>query len=90
MRASQLAVAAIGCGLLCLPSFSAHAATLSITSSPAGATVEINGLITGKTPYTAQYQGGYFHKTHTVFGSRLEHPIVVRIPWMAMPASKLR
>ncbi|MGB7023757.1 MAG: hypothetical protein WBD73_08170 [Candidatus Acidiferrales bacterium] len=33
----------------------------------------------GRTPHTAQYPGGYFHKTHTVFGSRLEHPIVVRI-----------
>ncbi len=39
----------------------------------------MNGLITGKTPFTAQYPGGYFHKTHTVFGSRLEHPIVVRV-----------
>lgn len=78
MHVSKLAVAA-AFGGLCLLSLSAHAATLSITSSPAGATVEINGLITGKTPYTAQYPNGYFHKTHTVFGSRLEHPIVVRI-----------
>ncbi|MHB8485612.1 MAG: trypsin-like peptidase domain-containing protein [Candidatus Acidiferrales bacterium] len=79
MHVSKLAVAAIGCGLLCLLSSPARAATLSISSTPSGATVEINGLITGKTPYTVQYPGGYFHKTHTVFGSRLEHPIVVRI-----------
>jgi len=79
MHGSKMAIAAIGCGLLCLLSSSAHAATLSISSTPSGATVEINGLITGKTPYTVQYPGGYFHKTHTVFGSRLEHPIVVRI-----------
>ncbi len=78
MHGSKIA-AAITLGVLCLLGSSAHAATLSITSSPAGATVEMNGLITGKTPYSAQYPGGYFHKTHTVFGSRLEHPIVVRI-----------
>lgn len=78
MHGSKIA-AAITLGVLCLLGSSAHAATLSITSSPAGATVEMNGLITGKTPYSGQYPGGYFHKTHTVFGSRLEHPIVVRI-----------
>jgi serine protease Do len=78
MHGSKLAVAAMF-GVLWLLNPSARAATLTITSAPSGATVEINGLITGKTPYTAQYPGGYFHKTHTVFGSRLEHPIVVRI-----------
>lgn len=51
MHGSKLAVA-VTFGVLCLLSFSARAATLSITSSPAGATVEMNGLITGKTPYT--------------------------------------
>ena len=82
MRVSRVSIAVIGCGMLCLGSFvgsSAKAATLSINSTPSGATVEINGLITGKTPYTGQYPGGYFHKTHTVFGSRLEHPLVVRV-----------
>ncbi|MGH9782131.1 MAG: trypsin-like peptidase domain-containing protein, partial [Candidatus Acidiferrales bacterium] len=78
MRVSRLSIAVAGFALLCL-GFSANAATLSITSQPSGATVEINGLIAGKTPYTAQYPGGYFHKTHTVFGARLEHPIIVRI-----------
>ena len=78
MHGSKIAAAATF-GVLCLLSSSARAATLSINSTPSGATVEINGLITGKTPYTVQYPGGYFHKTHTVFGSRLEHPIVVRI-----------
>jgi len=78
MHGSKIAVAATF-GVLCLLNSSARAATLSISSTPSGATVEINGLITGKTPYTVQYPGGYFHKTHTVFGSRLEHPIVVRI-----------
>jgi hypothetical protein len=56
-----------------------HAETLTITSSPPGARVEINGLVAGTTPYKTEYPGGYFHKTHTVFGSRLGHSMVVRI-----------
>ena len=53
--------------------------TLTITSSPAGATVEIDGVAAGSTPYKTQFPGGYFHKTHTVFSSRLDHSMTVRI-----------
>lgn len=56
-----------------------HADTLTITSTPPGAKVEIDGLRAGTTPYKTEYPGGYFHKTHTVFGSRLDHSMVVRI-----------
>lgn len=56
-----------------------HAETLTITSTPPGAKVEINGLVAGTTPYKTEYPGGYFHKPHTVFGSRLGHSMVVRI-----------
>ncbi|MGD1212343.1 MAG: PEGA domain-containing protein [Candidatus Acidiferrales bacterium] len=52
---------------------------MTITSSPAGATVEIDGVVVGTTPYRVKYPGGYFHKTHTVFGERLEHSMTVRI-----------
>jgi PEGA domain len=55
------------------------AETLTLTSSPAGATVEIDGLAAGATPYTTSFPGGYFHKTHTAFGERLEHSMSVRI-----------
>ncbi len=55
------------------------ARNLTITSSPPGARVEINGLFAGTTPYTSDYPGGYFHKPHTVFGSRLDHAIVLTI-----------
>ncbi len=65
--------------LPCLLAPRTHAETLTITSSPAGATVEIDGLVAGKTPLTLKYPGGYFHKTHTVFGQRLEHSMTVRI-----------
>jgi hypothetical protein len=56
-----------------------HAETLTITSTPSGAKVEIDGRRAGTTPYTTEYPGGYFHKTHTVFGARLDHSLTVRI-----------
>jgi S1-C subfamily serine protease len=43
----------------------ARADTLKITSTPSGASVEINGVIVGTTPYEEQVPGGYFHKTIT-------------------------
>jgi hypothetical protein len=55
------------------------AKNLIITSSPPGARVIINGLFAGTTPYTSDFPGGYFHKPHTVFGSRLDHAIVLTI-----------
>lgn len=57
----------------------ARANTLTITSVPAGATVEIDGLEVGKTPLTYDMPGAYFHKPHTSFGTRLEHAITVRL-----------
>src|SRR5580704_18529163 len=57
----------------------AAADTLKITSSPAGASVEIDGVPAGTTPLEKGYPGGYFHKTLTSMGSRLEHPMVARI-----------
>jgi len=57
----------------------ASAETLTITSTPAGAMLEINGLRAGTTPYKTDYPGGYFHKTHTAFGSRLEHAMVLKV-----------
>lgn len=57
----------------------ACANTLTITSVPAGAAVEIDGLEVGKTPLIYDMPGAYFHKPHTSFGTRLEHPITVRL-----------
>ena len=56
-----------------------RADNLTITSSPPGATVEIDGLVAGTTPYKTDFPGGYFHKTHTAFGSRLEHSMTLRV-----------
>src|SRR5712692_11168626 len=57
----------------------ALAEKLQITSNPSGATVEIDGVALGTTPFEKDYPGGYFHKTRTAFGARLEHPLVARI-----------
>lgn len=57
----------------------AVADTLKITSKPSGATVEIDGVLAGTTPFEKDYPGGYFHKTKTSMGSRLEHPMVARL-----------
>ncbi|MGH9683230.1 MAG: PEGA domain-containing protein [Candidatus Acidiferrales bacterium] len=58
---------------------SASAGTLRITSTPSGATVEINGITVGTTPYETNYPGGYFHKPHSAFSARLKHEMVLRI-----------
>jgi hypothetical protein len=55
------------------------AKNLTITSSPSGARIEINGIFAGNTPFTSDYPGGYFHKPHTVFGARLDHAMVVTL-----------
>jgi serine protease Do len=60
------------------PAFT-RADALKITSTPSGASVEIDGVTVGTTPYEEQVPGGYFHKTKTALGRRLQHPMVARI-----------
>jgi serine protease Do len=64
--------------LLLLPGL-AKADKLVITSTPPGAVVEIDGVKVGKTPYEKEYPGGYFRRTKTAVGARLERPLVARI-----------
>jgi hypothetical protein len=65
---------------LCLGHLSLLAEELQIVSTPPGATVEIDGKVVGTTPYTSKkLPGGYFHKTSTVFGARLERPVNARL-----------
>jgi S1-C subfamily serine protease len=67
-------------GSILLFSVPAFADELRIVSTPSGATVEIDGKVVGATPYVSKkLPGGYFHKTATVFGSRLERPLHARI-----------
>ena len=65
--------------LLLLSAQPAHAETLKITSTPPGATVEIDGLKVGTTPYETKFPGGYFHKPTLGFGSHLEHSMRLRV-----------
>jgi hypothetical protein len=55
------------------------AKNLTISSTPLGARVEINGVFAGTTPYTSDFPGGYFHKPHTVFGARLDHAMTLHV-----------
>ncbi len=67
------------CLLLSCLSASARSETLKIASNPSGASVELNGVLAGTTPFEKSFPGGYFHRTHTAFGGRLEHPMIARV-----------
>lgn len=74
----------VGFALPCLflfpfTSLSARADTLKVTTEPSGAIVEVDGSRVCSTPCELKYPGDYFHKPHTIFGSRLEHSMVMRI-----------
>ncbi len=73
---------------LCAPQARANA--LTITSSPTGATVEIDGVIVGTTPFHMKVPGGYFHKTRTRFGQTLQHQMTLRIYKDGYTAQDLR
>src|SRR5258706_1626336 len=69
----------LGITLLCIFVPSAGADRVKLTSSPRGASVESDGISVGTTPYQEDVPGGYFHKTRTALGRRLQHPMVARI-----------
>lgn len=69
----------ISISLLPCTAQSLRADTLTITSTPPGATVEIDGVAVGTTPYEMKVPGGYFHRTHTAFGTRLGHAMTLRV-----------
>ena len=53
--------------------------TLTITSTPPGATVKFNDEVVGTTPYTVTYPGGYFREAWTIYAQMLSHPINAKI-----------
>jgi serine protease Do len=55
------------------------AETLKINSNPTGATVELDGVVVGKTPYERKIPSTYVHKPHTIFSGRLEHAVTLRL-----------
>jgi PEGA domain len=74
---------------VCMPAMRARSETLTITSTPPGANVEIDSSESGTTPLQLKYPGGYFHKTQTVFGTRLEHSMTLRISKTGFVAQRL-
>jgi len=68
----------------------AHADKPHITSTPPGATVELDGVTVGTTPFEKDFRGGYFRKTRTSMGSRLEHPVVARISLAGYASKELK
>jgi hypothetical protein len=68
----------------------AVAEKLQITSTPAGATVELDGVTVGTTPFEKDLPGGYFHKTRTALGARLEHAMVARLTLPGYITKELR
>jgi S1-C subfamily serine protease len=83
----RLASAALICPLL---SVRALADKLRITTVPPGATVQINGVLVGTTPYEQSIPGGYLHKTKTSLGSRLEHPMIARLTLEGYAAKEIQ
>ena len=65
------------CSLPLLSMRPACADTLKITSTPPAATVEIDGISVGTTPYEVNLPAGYFHKN--LLGARLEHSMSLRV-----------
>ena len=72
----------VGCTFLILaslPPISLAKDHLRIDSQPPGATVEIDGIVVGKTPYSMVVPGGYIHGTRSVFGQVLRQQMHVRL-----------
>lgn len=67
----------------------AQAEKLQITSSPPGATVEVDGK-TGTTPFEAEFPGSYFHDPMSLISRRLNHPITARISLAGYAAKEIQ
>ena len=68
------------CALLLLPgSIRLMAKTLRITSTPPGATVELDDTVVGITPFEQDFPQGYFRRPFTILEKRLGHPVRLRL-----------
>jgi serine protease Do len=76
----QLVLVAMAAGLF-MTCQAAHAGDkkLLIESTPTGAQVDVNGSITCTTPCTLNVSGAYFGAKHTVFSSRVDQPLSIRL-----------
>src|SRR5258708_2955801 len=71
----------IAISVLCLAASTQSLAKdyLTINSQPQGATVEIDGVVVGKTPYTVEVPGGYLRGSSPVFGNLLRHQLHLKM-----------
>ena len=65
--------------VMCLAQNSAAKDYLTINSVPAGASVELDGISVGQTPYRVEIPGGYLHGSRSVFGKLLRHQVHLRL-----------
>jgi S1-C subfamily serine protease len=61
------------------PPVSAAKDYLRINSQPTGATVELDGIVVGTTPFTVEIPGGYLHGSKSVFGKILRHQMHLKL-----------
>src|ERR1700722_4608400 len=52
---------------------------LAIRSEPPGASVEIDGIVVGQTPYSVEIPGSYVHGGHSVFTNFLRNQMHLRL-----------
>src|SRR5713101_4394210 len=89
MMASRSGISMCAVVLLLACPARGYAEKLRFTSNPSGATVELDGVAIGTTPCEKDFPSGYFHKTKTSFGARLEHPMVARISLVGYATKEL-
>ncbi|HKT47338.1 MAG TPA: PEGA domain-containing protein, partial [Candidatus Acidoferrales bacterium] len=87
--ASRQCCLSVVAGLAWLAVCPAQAEKLQITSSPPGATVEVDGK-TGTTPFEAEFPGSYFHDPISLISRRLNHPIRARISLAGYAAKEIQ
>lgn len=68
-----------GLPIFLIPSLCSAKTYLTITSRPPGATVEINGIPVGKTPYQVEIPGAWAHGGKTVFAKFLREQMHLRL-----------
>ena len=79
LRMKNNRVLLIALSMLLLPKVCSAKTYLTITSQPPGASVEINGIVVGETPYAVKIPKGYLHGSKTVFGKLLRQPLHLRL-----------
>lgn len=68
-----------GISFVLVPTICSAKTYLTIKSEPSGASVEIDGIVVGQTPYSIEIPGSYVHGGHSVFTNFLRHQMHLRL-----------